>query len=101
MTARSITSLERLQRELAAIRARGLALDNCESKPDVRCVAAPVYDRDGQMVAAMSISVPATRMGGRRRRELGALVKRGAQELSARLGYAGAGATAVQSGSGG
>lgn len=87
MTPNSITSLPRLRRELAAIRTRGLALDDCESNVDVRCVAAPVYDRDGQMAAAMSISVPMTRMPPKRREELAALVKRGAQDLSRRLGF--------------
>ncbi len=101
MTARSITSLDRLRRELTAVRARGLAFDNCESNTDVRCVAAPVYDRDGQVVAAMSISVPATRMGPRRRRELAALVQQGARQLSARLGYLGRNAAVARSASGG
>lgn len=87
MTPNSITSLAGLRRELAAIRARGLAIDDCESNIDVRCVAAPVYDREGQMAAAMSISVPVTRMRPKRREELAALVKRGAQELSRRLGF--------------
>lgn len=87
MTPNSITSLPRLRRELALTRARSLAYDDCESNIDVRCVAAPVYDRDGQMAAAMSISVPLTRMRPKRREELAALVKQGAQDLSRRLGF--------------
>jgi IclR family transcriptional regulator, KDG regulon repressor len=87
MTPNSITSLPRLRRELVIIRARGLAFDDCESNVDVRCVAAPVYDRDGQMVAAMSISVPMTRMPSKRREELAALVEQGAQDLSRRIGF--------------
>jgi IclR family transcriptional regulator, KDG regulon repressor len=87
MTSNSITSLGRLRRELAVVRARGLAVDDCESNVDVRCVAAPVYDRDGAMAAAMSISVPVTRMGPKRRDELARLVREGAQQLSARLGF--------------
>lgn len=87
MTPNSISSLPRLRRELGAIRARGLAFDDCESNIDVRCIAAPVYDRDGQMAAAMSISVPVTRMRPKRREELATLVKQGAQDLSRRLGF--------------
>ena len=87
MTPNSITSLPRLRRELAVIRARGMAFDDCESNIDVRCVAAPVYDRDGHMAAALSISVPMTRMRPKRREELAALVKQGAQDLSRRLGF--------------
>jgi DNA-binding IclR family transcriptional regulator len=87
MTPSSITSLAHLRRELAVIRSRGLAVDDCESNVDVRCVAAPVYDREGQMVAAMSTSVPVIRMRPRRREELAGLVKQGAQDLSRRLGF--------------
>lgn len=87
MTPNSITAWPSLRRELAVTRARGLAFDDCESNIDVRCVAAPVYDRDGQMAAAMSISVPLTRMRPKRREELAALVKQGAQDLSRRLGF--------------
>jgi IclR family KDG regulon transcriptional repressor len=54
--------LKRLRHEMAGIRARGLAYDDCESKLHVRCVAAPVYDHKGIMVAAMSISVAIMRM---------------------------------------
>lgn len=89
MTPNSLTSFERLRRELAAIRQRGLAFDDCESNLDVRCVAAPVYDRDGTMVAAMSVSVPVSRMGTKRRLTLARLIREGAQALSARLGFKG------------
>jgi IclR family transcriptional regulator, KDG regulon repressor len=87
MTPNSFTSLARLRRELAAIRLRELAFDDCESNLDVRCVAAPVYDRDGTMVAAMSASVPVSRMGARRQQTLARLIREGAQALSARLGF--------------
>ncbi|HKX17265.1 MAG TPA: IclR family transcriptional regulator [bacterium] len=87
MTPNSLTSLERLRRELGAIRQRGLAFDDCESNLDVRCVAAPVYDRDGTMVAAMSASVPVSRMGARCQQTLARLIREGAQALSTRLGF--------------
>ncbi len=86
MTSNSITSLERLRQELADIRARGLAFDDCESNVAVRCVAAPVFDHRGEMVAALSISVPTIRMDDVRRVELAALVQNGATDLSRRLG---------------
>lgn len=87
MTPNSITSLERLLVELAEVRGRGLAFDDCESNLDVRCVAAPVYDHDGEMVAAMSVAVPVTRMGPERQARLAELVRKGAESLSYRLGY--------------
>ncbi|MCM8749567.1 IclR family transcriptional regulator [Thermomicrobiaceae bacterium CFH 74404] len=89
LTANSITELDALRRELAAIRRRGVAYDNCESNADARCVAAPIHDHRGQLVAAMSISFPIVRDTPERFRELARLVRVGAGELSRRLGYRG------------
>lgn len=87
MTRNSLRSVDALRAELARTRARGIAWDNCESNPDVRCVAAPIYDHRGRMVAAMSISFPVVRDTPERFLELSRLVREGAQELSQRLGY--------------
>lgn len=87
MTPRSITSPARLRIHLAEIRERGIAYDDCESNEAVHCVAAPVYDHTGAMVAAMSISVPSLRWSNERQREWGALVQEGAAVLSRRLGH--------------
>ena len=45
----------RLREELARIRARGWSFDNGEDYPDVRCVAAPVFNASNQLVAAISV----------------------------------------------
>jgi len=87
MTRNSLRSVDALRAELARTRARGIAWDNCESNPDVRCVAAPIYDHRGRMVAAMSISFPVVRDTPERFLELSRLVWEGARELSQRLGY--------------
>jgi len=87
MTANSISSVSRLLRELETVRQRGLSYDDCESNIDVRCVAAPVYNHNGEMVAAMSISVPVTRMSLSKQDELASVVRKGTEELSRRLGY--------------
>ena len=87
MTANSITSVPELLKEMELIRRRALAYDDCESNIDVRCVAAPVYDGRGQMVAAMSFSVPITRMSLSRQDELAGIIQKGAEGLSRRLGY--------------
>jgi DNA-binding IclR family transcriptional regulator len=51
-------------------------------------VAAPVYDRSGAMVAAMSISTPNIRWDEAHRTEWTELVRSGAGTLSRRLGHA-------------
>ena len=87
MTANSFTIVPKLLQELEAIRKRGLSYDDCESNTDVRCVAAPVYDGRGEMVAAMSFSVPITRMSSSKQDELAGIIRKGAEELSRCLGF--------------
>jgi IclR family transcriptional regulator, KDG regulon repressor len=87
MTPNSITEPDALREALAEIRERGIAVENRESNPDVSCVAAPVRDRTGRVVAALSISVPMIRWSDDRRIELEQLAAKGAAELSEQLGY--------------
>jgi DNA-binding IclR family transcriptional regulator len=58
-THNSITDLPRLERELALVRARGYARDNEELELGVRCIAAPILDDSGRLVAGLSVSAPA------------------------------------------
>lgn len=85
MTPQSITSPELLSGQLAEIRRRGVATEYCESNPDVACVAAPILDAGGTVVAALSVSVPTQRWSGMER--FAPHVTDGAAELAARLGY--------------
>lgn len=86
LTPQSITSPSALRRALDEIRERGIAFDHMESNAEVNCVAAPVYDQSGAMVAAMSISVPAGRWSARDDDEWISFVQAGASELGAQLG---------------
>jgi IclR family transcriptional regulator, acetate operon repressor len=56
LTPNTFTDPEDLRRELALIRARGWALDNEEILPGLRCLARPVTDAKGAVLAALSIS---------------------------------------------
>ncbi|MET9361243.1 IclR family transcriptional regulator [Streptomyces sp. NPDC006632] len=89
MTPDSITEPAALRSALAEIRERGTAVEHRESNPDVSCVAAPVRDRTGRVVAALSISVPMIRWSDDREKELAALAEKGAGDLSERLGHRG------------
>lgn len=48
--------------ELEKVRVQGFALDNLENELDGRCVAAPVFDANRKVIAALSISGPLPRM---------------------------------------
>ncbi|MFF8289590.1 IclR family transcriptional regulator [Streptomyces sp. NPDC016309] len=89
MTPASVTDPDALRAELAAVRERGMATEHRESNPDVSCVAAPVRDGSGRVVAALSISVPVIRWTEQREAELAALAAKGAEDLSLRLGHRG------------
>lgn len=60
-TPNTITDPTALLVELDTIRTRGYALDNEEREVGVRCVAMPVL-LDGEAIAAVSISAPASRL---------------------------------------
>lgn len=90
MTPDSIVDPDVLRTALAEIRARGTAFEHRESNPDVSCVAAPVRDSAGRVVAALSISVPMIRWTEARETELAELALKGAGDLSVRLGHRGA-----------
>jgi DNA-binding IclR family transcriptional regulator len=55
-TARSLADFESLDRVLDEIASRGYAVDDRERRHDITCAAAPVLDRTGTVVAALSVS---------------------------------------------
>lgn len=87
-TARTITDHNALTIHLEQIRMRGVALDDEEHQEGVRCLAAPVYDYMGTVIAAIGISGPTVRVTDDRLPELFQRVKEAAQELSADLCHA-------------
>ncbi|MCX4726791.1 IclR family transcriptional regulator [Streptomyces sp. NBC_01306] len=89
MTPDSVTDPAALREALAVVGERGVASEHRESNPDVSCVAAPVRDGSGRVVAALSISVPMIRWSEERESELEQLALDGAAELSTRLGHRG------------
>jgi len=67
---------------------QGFALDVEECEPGLNCAAAPVFDRSGEVVAALSVSGPAFRLGSDRlMREIVPRVSQAAAGLSRDLGY--------------
>jgi DNA-binding IclR family transcriptional regulator len=59
-------SLDRLAVVCARIRAEGIAIDDRESLDEIRCVAAPVRDQEGRIVASVGISAPVSRFPTKR-----------------------------------
>ena len=86
LTATTITDRAAFFRLLDRIRAQDFATDDGESTVGLRCIAAPVRDASGKVVAAMSVSVPSPRFTPDRAPMLHRTLLQGAQDLSARLG---------------
>jgi IclR family acetate operon transcriptional repressor len=85
-TERTIIDPDALKAELERIRTQGFALDNEEQEEGVRCIAAPVYRGDWEIVAAISVSAPVTRLSEERALALAPKVREAGLALSEKLG---------------
>ncbi len=82
-TPRSLTTLAALEKELDKVRRHGIAYDDEEAEVGLKCVAAPIHDDEGRIVAALSVSAPADRHDP----QWAALVRQAADAVSHALGY--------------
>lgn len=80
-TGSTITGADRFRAEMEKIRSQGVGFDLGEAVEDVFCVAAPIRDDLGQVVAALSMSSPVNRFT-RHREDYVQAVKSGAAEIS-------------------
>ena len=88
-TPNTITDRTALEREFRRVRERGYAVDNEEHNVGIRCIAVPVFDRGGKVVASLSISGPAVRVRPEKDKEHLAQLARTATEISQVLGFRG------------
>ncbi|HSN22306.1 MAG TPA: IclR family transcriptional regulator [Usitatibacter sp.] len=86
-TVNTITDPEKLRAELASIRARGYAIDDEEIEVGLRCVAAPIRDHSGRVVAAISVAAPVQRMSKKQVQATIPSVVAAAENISRRLGF--------------
>ncbi|MEM7709501.1 MAG: HTH-type transcriptional regulator BhcR [Pseudomonadota bacterium] len=85
-TARTIADHDALEADLAMIAARGYALDDEERNEGMRCIAAPVRNLHGEVIAGLSISGPTARVTRERTEALSRRIMAAANDLSERLG---------------
>jgi DNA-binding IclR family transcriptional regulator len=88
-TPATLTDPAALREELARTRERGYSVNWKELEEDLVSVAAPVWDHRGQLVAALSIAAPASRMPRSALAGAGGTVADAARQLSRALGCAG------------
>ena len=86
-TPATLTTPRQLKSELLQIQQRGYSFDNEEMEEGVVCVAAPVFDGEGQVVAAISVSGPTGRMSSFDSARIVEPIRRAAARISEALGY--------------
>ena len=87
LTPRTETVAQRLDEQLARVREAGYAMAAEEYEVGLNAVAAPVFDRSGQVVAAVSVSGPSYRLDDQRIRQVVAPLLAATADISRRMGH--------------
>lgn len=82
-TRNTLKTVAELTNACAEIRARGYATDDSEFMEGVRCVAAPIRDKEGTVVASIGISAPSARFQTAQQAVMASHVTRIAAQISA------------------
>ena len=87
-TEKTVTSAKELRAEFARVRERGYALEDEESEPGIRCIAAPVRGADGAVIGAVGIAGPSQRLSLEALEALAPALLEAVAAISFRLGHA-------------
>jgi IclR family acetate operon transcriptional repressor len=82
----TLTDPEAMIADLHAAKARGYAIDGEERNIGMRCIAAPVFNVFGEVVAGISVSGPTTRITPERIAKLADHVMEAAARLTRAIG---------------
>ena len=86
-TPKTTTTMRELLEKLEIVRIKGYAFDDEEANPGVQCLAAPVFDHSGRMIAAVGISGPKANIAKATVPRLAKRVLDASGVLSAQLGH--------------
>jgi DNA-binding IclR family transcriptional regulator len=87
LTPNTVGNLQELAAELFRVRKNGYAYDLEEHELHIRCIAAPIWDHQGEVSASVSITAPMVRMTVTRLRQLAPLIQTAGLQISRELGY--------------
>jgi len=87
LTENTITDRRELEKELNKVKEQGFALDREENEKDIRCIAAPIRNYQGKVIAAISISSLAFRIDKNTQNKLKKAILETSKKISERLGY--------------
>lgn len=87
MTDKTITDPEKFLSELEKVRQQGYAFNDEEFESGLRSVAVPIFNFQGDMVAAIHVSIPSVRFALEKVEFYGERLKQVAEEISGKLGH--------------
>ena len=85
-TENTIICRKAMKQEIDAVQLQGYALDNLEYHSDVRCLAVPVWDRHGQVIAAIGVTAAASSFTKKKIPIITKAVKKAARQLTEKIG---------------
>jgi len=86
-TGRTLTSASALRQQFEVIRQQGYGFDDEEFEVGIRAVSAPIYDTEGKIAAAMSVTGPTSSLTPDRIPDIARSLIEATQAVSRRLGW--------------
>lgn len=86
-TENTLETIDQLIDELNIVKEQHFGEDNEEQEPGLRCIAAPVYDRFGTVIAGVSISFPTIRFDEKQKARYVELLHNAGRSISEHLGF--------------
>ena len=86
-TSHTIANEASFREELRTVREQGIGYDREENEPGVRCASAPVYDHQGHVAAAISVSTMAAKVDDEELSSYVEQLRETAEAISRGLGY--------------
>ena len=86
-TEKTLTDEEDLREQVDLVKHQGYAIEDEQCDLGTRCIAAPIYNGEGRIVAALGVAGPRVRIRKSQFGKLALLVIDAAEQVSQRLGY--------------
>ncbi|PKH26914.1 DNA-binding transcriptional regulator KdgR [Enterobacterales bacterium CwR94] len=86
-TERTIASPTQMRQVLMQVKTQGYGEDNEEQEAGIRCIAVPVFERLGNVIAGLSLSIPTLRFDENRKQHYIEMLQSAGRQLSGQLGW--------------
>jgi IclR family transcriptional regulator, KDG regulon repressor len=86
-TGYTMTDINEIKKQFVSIRETGYAVDDEEIELGLKCIAAPIFNHQGNVIASISCAAPKVRLNEEKLPKVIAGIKSAATEVSRSLGY--------------